>query len=429
MEAVFTPFLTASNAPVAVGLIILIATGFFVFGRRIYLSQKYRLKALRALGFYQETRRQFADPKTGVIKERVVKSKIKVRWSRNRLEFSKYNIAFSLADFERLRPNLELLFGRKFEAISSERRWIPFLQPKIVLFAESFVSTLTVNECPPLEPGQAWLGKTGLGEHLILDIINKFQFSLGIFSQAGGGKGNAIASFIVSFFEAWLKKFGKHPYEFIVLDAKGTDYLSLLKKYEGQTYNPIFVDELKEAVQRLELYTSEVNEYRRYLAQCGVSVAHWFEIAEHYPELKTIPRPIVLVVDEASQFLAPRPSIKITKDSTDDERLLKERYDLEARLAFLIDSILQLFRSSGAVVLISTQASREGDLTIDRTNIRTLLLGQQNATQSRLLTGSDVATDSTLVRGKFIFVGDGVVKKIQVPFALKAEPPKKGGGK
>ena len=168
----------------------------------------------------------------------------------------------------------------------------------------------------------------------------------------------------------------------------------------------------------LQSYKKEVDNYRRLLAQNGVSVAHWFEIKTKHPELPPPIKPYLLVLDETAQWLSPRPTIKLTKDSSEEEKELQERYQLEAKIASLLNSILQLFRSSGVVVFLANQASRETDLTIDRTNIRTLLIGQQNAVMSRLLTGSDIATDSTLVRGRFVFSGDGKVVKVQVPWVL-----------
>jgi len=207
----------------------------------------------------------------------------------------------------------------------------------------------------------------------------------------------------------------------LFLDSKGTDYLSLIKKYEkweARTLNPIFIDELKIAVEVLGNYKKEVDEYRRFLAQQEISVAHWFDIKEKHPQLPPPVKPYLLVLDETAQYLSPRQTIKLTKESSEEEQELSERYRLEAKLASLLNSILQLFRSSGVVVLLANQASREGDLTIDRTNIRTVLVGQQNAVMSRLLTGSDIATDSTLVRGKFVFAGDGQVVKVQVPWVL-----------
>lgn len=394
----------------------------FHLARRLITSNRYHYKELKALGLFRETTKTFIDPKTGAVRERAVKSTIRVRWKQNKLIFSRYNLSFSSVDFERLKPNLEHIFRKKIEAITSEKSWFPFVQARIVIHTEAFKDVVLLNEAPTnLKAGEYWLGKTALGEDLFLDTVEKFQFSLGIFSQAGGGKGNALYTAVSTLCDTWIERTGELPFRIIFLDSKGTDYLSLIKKYEkwgARTLNPIFIDELREAIELLQAYKKEVDEYRRFLSQSGVSVAHWFEIKAKHPELPPPVKPYLIVADETAQYLSPRPTIKLTKDSGDEERELHERYQLEAKLSSLLNSILQLFRSSGAVVFLANQASRETDLTIDRTNMRTLLIGQQNAVMSRLLTGSDIATDSTLVRGRFVFAGDGKVVKVQVPWVL-----------
>lgn len=420
MKAVFSSF-AAFELTMVLG-VFLGTIALFVIARKIILASRYHYKELKALGLFRETTKTFFDSKTGVMRDRVIRSNIKVRWQKNRLIFYRYNLSFSVGQFENLKSNLEHIFRKKIEAISSEKNWIPFSQPKIILHTEAFKEVLLLDEMPKnLEPGQYWLAKTALGEDLVLDAIQKFQFSLGIYGQAANGKGNAIFAAVSTLCDTWIQKTGELPYRLIFLDAKGTDYLPLIKKYEecgAKTLNPIFLNELRAAVELLQIYKKEVDEYRRFLSLNEVSVAHWFELKDKYPDLPPPPKPYLVIADETAQYLSPRPSLKISKDSTEEEKELFERYQLEAKLAALLNSILQLFRSSGAVLFIANQASRESDLTIDRTNIRTLLIGQQNATMSRLLTGSDIATDSTLVRGKFIFVGDGKVAKVQVPWIL-----------
>ncbi len=407
---------------ITVALAVLVGATVFLFARKLFIANKYHHKELKVLGLFRETTKTFVDPKTGVVRERAVKSSIRAKWQKNKLIFSRYNLALSALDFERLKPNLEHIFRKKIEAVSSEKSWSPFLQPKIIIHTESFNEVVLLDEAPKsLKAGEYWLGKTALDEDLVLDTVDKFQFSLGIFSQAGGGKGNALYTAVSTLCDTWIERTGELPFHLIFLDSKGTDFLPLIKKYEkwgAKTLNPIFIDELKEAVALLQIYKKEVDDYRRYLAQQGVSVAHWFEIKTKHPELLPPIKPYLLVADETAQYLSPRPTVKVTKDSSDEARELAERYQLEAKLASLLNSILQLFRSSGVVVFLANQASRETDLTIDRTNIRTLLIGQQNAVMSRLLTGDDIATDSTLVRGRFVFVGDGKVVKVQVPWVL-----------
>lgn len=55
-----------------------------------------------------------------------------------------------------------------------------------------------------LEPGQYWLGKTAIGDDLVLDL-RKRDFSLWIFSLPGGGKCNSIMAVASSFLETWIQ--------------------------------------------------------------------------------------------------------------------------------------------------------------------------------------------------------------------------------
>jgi len=87
--------------------------------------------------------------------------------------------------------------------------------------------------------------------------------------------------------------------------------------------------------------------------------------------------------------MTPRPSIRITKYSTDEQIQLKDQYDLEERLANLINSILQIFRSSGVFVILSNQTLKVEELTLQRTNIINFLLGRNSAQMSRLLVGDE----------------------------------------
>lgn len=120
-----------------------------------------------------------------------------------------------------------------------------------------------------------------------------------------------------------------------------------------------------------------------------------------------------------SQYMTPRPSVRINKDSTDEQLRLKEQYDLEERLSALLNSILQLFRSSGLFIILSDQTLKVEELTLQRTNIINFLLGRNSAQMSRLLVGNEkTLTDTALKAGRFIFSGNGEVIKVQVPLVL-----------
>lgn len=400
---------------------LLIGVGLLAFlYRKIKNHFRFRKSQLKALGIYHEKRKRFTDPATKAIREKVISSTLNIHQEQSNIVLTKYNPAFAIPDFERLKPNLEHILGIKIEHISSRQSRVPWRQAPIILHTESFKDFLSMTDCPKnLEPGQYWLGKTAIGDDLILDL-RKGDFSLGIFSLAGGGKGNSIMAVAHSFLEPWVQATGSHFYRVLILDAKGTDFHGLIKKYPGtKSLNPIFLDELREAVAILENYKREIDEYRKYLADNGITISHWLKIKSKHRELKPIPQPMLLICDELSQYMTPRPSIRITKDSTDEQIRLKEQYDLEDKLALLINSILQLFRSSGVFVILSNQTLKVEELTLQRTNIINFLLGRNSAQMSRLLVGDEkTLTDTTLKAGRFIFSGNGQVIKVQVPFIL-----------
>lgn len=401
---------------------LLLTAGLLVF---LYYKIKnyfrFKLRHLKALSIYHERRRKFIDPETKVIHEKITSSTLKIYQKRNKIILIDYNPALSVQDFsERLKPSLEHVLEIKIAHVSSRKSKFPWRQREIVIHIESFSDILSMSDCPKnLVPGQYWLGKTAMGEDLILDLI-KGDFSLGVFALAGGGKGNSIMTVASSFLDTWTKESGDPFYRVLILDAKGTDFHSLIKNYpETRSLNPIFLNELKEAVLTLETYKKEVDDYRKYLADAGISVSHWFKIKDKYPELKPIPRPMFLICDELSQYMSPRPSIRLTKDCSSELAQLKEQYELEEKLANLINSILQLFRNSGVFIIVSNQTLKVEELTLQRTNIINFLLGRNSAHMSRLLVGDEkTLTDTTLKNGKFIFSGNGQIIKVQVPFVL-----------
>jgi len=406
---------------IAIALSLLVGLFFY---RRIKNYYRFKLKHLKSLGIFYEKKKYFNDSTGRAIREKVISSTIKIYQDKSRIILARYNPAMAIPDFERLKPNLEHILRIKIEHISSRKpRLFFWRQQEIVLHTESFKESIALDECPSdLKPGQYWIGKTAIGEDLTLDLM-RGDFSLGIFALAGGGKGNAIMAVVSSFLDTWKKACGTHFYRVLILDAKGTDFHSLIKKYPGtRSLNPIFLDELKEAVAILEDYKKEIDAYRKYLSDTGITISHWLKIKEKHPHLKPIPTPLMILADELSQYMTPRPSIKITKDSTPEQIQLKEQYDLEDKLALLINSILQLFRSSGVFVILSNQTLKVEELTLQRTNIINFLLGRNSAQMSRLLVGDEkTLTDTTLKAGRFIFSGNGQVIKVQVPFVLTDE--------
>jgi hypothetical protein len=410
----------AKAKAIAVMMALLIGVGLLIyFFRKIRNYFRYRAKDLKALGIYHERKKRFIDPHTKTIREKVISSRLKIYQDKNNIVLAEYNPAMAVLDFERLKENLEHIWAKKIDHISARKPRLPWRQREIIFHIESFNRVLTMNDGPKnLERGQYWLAKTATAKDLVLDVM-RGDFSLGIFALSGAGKGNAIFTVVSSFLEPWIRHTGDPFYRVLILDAKGTDFHALIKKYNAKSLNPIFLDELKEAVAILEAYKKEIDEYRKYLADSGITISHWLKLKNKYPDLKPIPQPFLIIADELSQYMTPRPSVRITKDSTDEQIKIAEQCRLEERLSALLNSILQLFRSSGVLVIVSNQTLKVEELTLQRTNIINFLLGRNSAQMSRLLVGDEkTLIDTTLKAGRFIFSGNGEVIKVQVPFVL-----------
>jgi hypothetical protein len=405
---------------IAVMMASLLGVGLLIYlYRKIKNYFRYRLRDLKALGIYHDRKKRFIDPTTKAVREKVISSRLKIYQDKNNIVLAEYNPAMAVPDFERLKENLEHIWAKKIDHISARKPRLPWRQREIIFHIESFNRVLTMNDGPKnLERGQYWLAKTATAKDLVLDVM-RGDFSLGIFALSGAGKGNAIYTVVSSFLEPWIRHTGDPFYRVLILDAKGTDFHALIKKYNAKSLNPIFLDELKEAVAILEDYKKEIDKYRKYLADNGITISHWLKIKDKYPDLKPIPQPFLVIADELSQYMTPRPNVRLTKDSADEQIRLKEQYDLEEKLANLLNSILQLFRSSGILIILSNQTLKVEELTLQRTNIINFLLGRNSAQMSRLLVGDEkTLTDTTLKAGRFIFSGNGEVIKVQVPFVL-----------
>lgn len=286
-------FAIAKMKMVALMMASLIAVGLLIyFYRKITNYFRYRLKYLKALGIYHDRKKRFIDPTTKAIREKVVSSRLKIYQDKNNIVLAEYNPSMAVPDFERLKEHLEHIWAKKIDHVSARKPRLPWRQREIVFHVESFNQSLKMSDCPNnLECGQYWIGKTARSADLILDLL-KGDFSLGIFALAGGGKGNSIMAVVSSFLDTWIQHTGEHLYRVLILDAKGTDFHALLRKYNGaKTLNPIFLDELKGAVTILENYKKEIDDYRKYLADNEITISHWLKIKDKYPDLKPIPRP------------------------------------------------------------------------------------------------------------------------------------------
>ena len=381
---------------------------------RFIKVQRLKLKELEALGLAKEKTQFIRDKENPNLKKQVVKRTLKIKKTKSKITFFEYNPAFGLADFEGLKDRLETIYNIKIDYISKEKP--PFFlfwkQTKIVIHFNSLKPYL-IDKVPKLKKGEIFAGFNSIKEPCILDTIEDCENTLLILGQKGSGKSVLARSIIYSFFEAYQKQ----EHELLIVDYKGgNDFYDLAEKYKATIINPSTIEGLKKIVGFFETNKREFEKFARELETQKISLKH-FDLAK--TKGLNQPRKYFFVMDEAKQYLANVKEPKVSKDPTDDEREELEKFKLKKRLSLLIDNFTDTQRVSGSVLLILSQDSRSGEYLFNFTNFKTMFISQQNKAQSIALTGSNIAEDKDLKKGKFIAIANGKIEKIQSPNFLE----------
>lgn len=388
------------------------------FSLKIYRSKKYHLKDLKALGFYQDDTKDVRNEKTG-LKERRISSKIKIYWRRNKLIFAKYNRAYGLKNFEALRPNLETLFNIKIELITFEKQWFSS-QPKIILHCEAFPERFLITERPKLAVGQLFLGIDALFKFVILEAIEHFENTLLILAPKGSGKSVLIIAIIKSFFETLKENNRLNEYDLIIADNKGTDFIDVADEFKGSYYQPYDLKELRELVRRLRDHKAEIEATLTFLKANKISPRHWDEL-RHENINFYVPKKLFLVLDEMKAYFGSgKQAPKLSKPPTDEELLLKEKYDLTQELGHLINFFAEQCRSTGIILICASQSPNKSDYDYpDFINFPVMVLGQANQQQSIQLIGDASLNDNSLTRGKFVIRDEIGTRRFLAPLSIK----------
>ncbi len=384
----------------------------------LYINRKYHLKELKALGLYQDNTREFKNEKTG-LRERRVSSKIKVYWKKNKLIFAKYNRAYGVDDFEKLRSKIQTLFGKKIELITHEKQWLSS-QPRIILHTEAFPEKYLLSQRPMLNVGQIFLGLDALGRTVILEAIKNFENTLLILAPKGSGKSVLINGIISSFFETLQENRKLQDYQLIVCDNKGTDFIAVVERFKGSYYQPFNLDDLRELVGRLRAYKQQIEATLAYLKANKISPRSWDEIRGgkiNFP----VPPKIFLVMDEMKAYFGSgKQAPKLSKEPSEDELRRKEHYDLIQEFGHLTNFFAEQCRSTGLVLVCASQSPNKSDYDYpDFINFPVMVLGQANAQQSIQLIGDTSLNDNTLTRGKFVIRDEIGVRRFISPLSIE----------
>lgn len=390
---------------------------FTLFIRRIYKSYKYHLKALKALGFYQDEIVEIQNKKTGLKTQRV-NSKIKVYWKGSMLIFSQYNLAYSVKDFERLKPNLEGLFNISINRISYKKQWFSS-QPKIILNAEQLPKKILISQRPKLNIGQIFLGIDIFKKPVILDTIKKFENTLLILAPKGSGKSILINSIIIAFFDTLIKLRKGNSYELIVADNKGTDFIGVIEKYKGSYYQPFDLQSLKNLVSKLKTHKHQIEITLKKLKERKISPRHWDELRDKNFDFDIPPKLFIILDEMKGYFGSGKQAPKLSKPPTHEELELLEHYNLIQEFGRLINYFAEQCRSTGIIIICASQSPNKTDYDYpDFINFPILVLGQANAQQSQQLLGNSSLNDNTLTRGVFIIRDEYEQRKFLSPLSI-----------
>lgn len=415
-----TPFLAEvlKHKEALIAVITVIGATLFYYSYKIYKTQKYHLKELKALGLFQDDTKEIMNDQTG-LKERRVSSKIKVCWKGNKLIFSKYNRAYGLKNFDNIRPNLETLFGKKIELITYEKQWIN-TQPKIIIHTEAFPKKFLLSQRPKLNVGQLFLGVDALNRFVILEAIKDFSNTLLCLAPKGSGKSVLINGIVTSFFETLEEQGRSNEYQLIIADNKGTDFIDIVDRFKGSYYQPFNLSDLRELVRRLRQYKEEIELTLTFLKTNKISPRHWDELRNEETKF-FVPVKYVIICDEIkSYFGSGKSAPKISKEPTQEELNRKEKYDLTQEFGHLINFFAEQCRSTGVILICASQSPNKSDYDFpDFINFPILVLGQSNAQQSIQLIGDTSLNDNSLTRGKFIIRDEIGVRRFQAPLSIK----------
>lgn len=373
MQQTIAHFLTMNKFPLIGGL-------FLYFTIKIIISKiRFKAKKLEALGFWEIT--------TNTVNGRTTKKppKGKINYKNGYLFFSHYNpsIIGKIQNPEFLN-SLEAIYHRKF--IRGEIAKIKFLgmfmQAPLVFYFEHLPEKLTLKDKPEnAKYPNIWFGRDVQNRDVIVNQENAHATL--ILGRAGSGKGILARTLI--------KQYPNHRK--IIIDDKGSDFLDL----SNEIYNPTDTAQFKGAVEKIEEYVSECDEFKLELQRNNIQVNHWNRI-------KNKPTPYLIMMDEMSQYL------KLEKNGD------KDREELKARLIKSVSKILQLYRVSGTVVIGMSQSSNQSDYDISFNNFATRVYSRQNAQQSVNLIGSHVLNDQELFAGVFYIHAPLIETKFKAPF-------------
>jgi hypothetical protein len=370
---------------------------------KIYRAKKYKFKDLKQNGFFREEVVEVKG-KNGVA-EKKVKTSISLTIKKDRIVFYKYNRKMDLNSFKEKKELLEHIFGVKFFEIVSSKRI--FGQPKIFLYLERFPKISGIDDIKAPSKGSFLIGFDGKGKEIYQSVYDG-ENTLLVVGQKGSGKSNSVNVALESFFK---NDYHSDHFDLLIFDHKLNDFLRWKNRSGVEIFDTSDLESFKKGVEILEGKLDGWLKFKKEMLDREIVMANFLD----YDGDKN--KHLIVVIDEASQVLSSRTLKKPAKDAGAKENENYEKYLLERRLIALVDYIGETQRYLSNFLILASQSSRQMDYGIKFTNLKSILASKDTSVQSSNLTGdSKILMQTDLHGGRFIYISNGRIVKVQVPF-------------
>lgn len=405
------------------GLVIALPL-FFLIAKKIYELLYLKKKALLATDLAYEEYEFIENSKDKYLRRKLAKRKIKIKRTKDTTEILLFNPNLNSQNIQSHIPTIERIFKRKVISVEFKKYGLFKHKEKIVFTFEHFKKLITQKDFKEnLSVGSYWKGQSSTGKNLINDKKAPFMFIVG---GQGSGKSVAGGSFIISLISSYTQNRKPQPKLVLVSGQKQSEFVPLIQRFsktgEVLSFNANSLEEIKQLNELLKNHLDQCGKFFEIIKNEQLIVRHWGDI-EH-PEK---PDPIILVFDEAPEYLGEQVKIKLTKESSPEEIELHSINQEKLKLGFYIDRCFRILRETSTHIFILSQTGNASDFeAISFTNLRgNVLLGRGIIKTVFSLYGIPAELqEQKLGEGMFVYACNGENGVLKTPFLTLEETKK-----
>lgn len=397
---------------------------FIFIAKKLYDLLYLKKKALLATDLAFEEYEWVENSKDKYLRRKLAKRKIKLKRTKNTIEILKFNPNLNSQNIQSHIPTIERIFKRKVIEVEFKNFGLFKHRESIVFTFEHFKKMISQKDFKENLPvGSYWKGQNSTGKNLINDKKAPFLFIVG---GQGSGKSVAGGSFIISLISSYTQN--KKPQAKLVLVSgeKQSEFVPLIQRFsktgEVLSFNANSLEEIKTLNELLKNHLDKCGRFFELIKRDQLIARHWGDI--QHPEK---PDPIILVFEEAPEYLGEQVKVKLTKDSTPEEIELHSINQEKLKLGFYIDRCLRTLRETSTHIFILSQTGNSSDFqAISFTNLRgNVLLGRGIIKAVFSLYGIPAEfQEQRLGEGMFVYACNGEIGVLKTPFLTLEEQKK-----